>query len=259
MGYVVDWFDRGSYRREDPVEVARLRALESARALLIARDMPVLRNTEKGLDPLLPMREIEALGGAQVEALLGLAPDGAPIFIALLADEAVELRSDTSDGFLDRRILVAPGREDLKLIDLRSIAMGGLVPQEQAAMLAAAKALMHWHARHRFCSNCGAPTEVAVAGWRRDCPACKAMHFPRTDPVVIMLAVDGDACLLGRQPQIPEGHVLRAGRFRRAWRNHRGGCQTRNPRGGRRRLSGGPVLRIPAMALPRLVDDRLLC
>ena len=82
LGYVVDWFDRGSYRREDPVEVASLRAREDARALLIARDMPVLRNAETGLDPLLPMSEIEALGGAQVEAFLGLAPDGAPIFIA---------------------------------------------------------------------------------------------------------------------------------------------------------------------------------
>ena len=205
LGYVVDWFDRGSYRREDSVEVARLRARGDARALLIARDMPVLRNLEKGLDPLLPMSEIEALGGAQVEALLGLATDGAPIFIALLADEAVELRSDTSDGFLDRRILVVPGREDLKLVDLRSIAIGGLVPQEQTAMLAAAKALMNWHARHRFCSNCGTPTEVVVAGWRRDCPHCKAIHFPRTDPVVIMLAVDGDACLLGRQPRFPKG------------------------------------------------------
>jgi NAD+ diphosphatase len=205
LGYVVDWFDRGSYRREDPVEVARLRARENARALLIARDMPVLCDTEKGLDPLLPMSEIEALGGAQVEALLGLAPDGAPIFIALLADEAVEMRSDASDGFLDRRILVVPGREDLKLTDLRSIAIGGLVPQDQTAMLAAAKALMNWHARHRFCSNCGSPTDVAVAGWRRDCPVCKAIHFPRTDPVVIMLAVDGDACLLGRQPRFPKG------------------------------------------------------
>ena len=76
LGYVVDWFDRGSYRREDPVEVAHLRSRQDARALLIARDMPVLRETGKGLDPLLPMREIEALGGAQVEALLGLAPDG---------------------------------------------------------------------------------------------------------------------------------------------------------------------------------------
>ena len=85
LGFVVDWFDRGSYRREDPAEVARLRARDDARALLIARDMPVLRNTAKGLDPLLPMGEIEALGGAEVEALLGLRPDGAPIFAALLA------------------------------------------------------------------------------------------------------------------------------------------------------------------------------
>jgi NAD+ diphosphatase len=205
LGYVVDWFDRGSYRREDPVEIARLRAREDARALLIAREMPVSRNTEKGLDPLLPMSEIAALGGAQVEAFLGLTPNGAPIFIALLADDAVEQRADTSDGFLDRRILVVPGREDLKLVDLRSIAMAGLVPPDQTAMLAAAKALMNWHARHRFCSNCGSPTDVAVAGWRRDCPACNAVHFPRTDPVVIMLAVDGDGCLLGRQPRFPKG------------------------------------------------------
>ncbi len=205
LGYAVDWVDRGSYWREDPVQVARLRAHAGARALLIARDMPVLRNGGTALDSLLPISEIEALGGAQVEALLGLAPDGAPIFAALLPDGVVEMRSDASDGFRDRRVLVVPGREDLKLIDLRSIAMGGLLPPDQTAMLAAAKALMHWHARHRFCSNCGAPTEVAVAGWRRDCPVCKAIHFPRTDPVVIMLAVDGDACLLGRQPRFPKG------------------------------------------------------
>jgi NAD+ diphosphatase len=205
LGFVVDGFDRGSYRREDPVEVARLRSLDDARALLIARDMPVLRNTSSGLDSLMPISEIEALGGARVEALLGFAAHGAPIFVALLGDESVEQRSDSSDGFLDRRILVVPGREDLKLIDLRSVAVGGLVPHEQAAMLAAAKALMHWHARHAFCANCGAPSDVAAAGWRRDCKVCKATHFPRTDPVVIMLAVEGDACVLGRQPRFPKG------------------------------------------------------
>jgi NAD+ diphosphatase len=205
LGFVVDSFDRGSYRREDPAEVARLRARDDARALLIAREMPVLRSGERGLDALMPISEIAALGGAEVEALLGLLPNGAPIFAALIGDEAVELRSDASDGFLDRRVLVVPGREDLKLIDLRSIAVGGLAPHEQTAMLAAAKALMHWHARHRFCSNCGALSAVAAAGWRRDCKVCKATHFPRTDPVVIMLAVDGDACLLGRQPRFPKG------------------------------------------------------
>ena len=114
-------------------------------------------------------------------------------------------QSDASDGFLDRRVLVVPGRDDLKLVDLRSIAAGGLVPAEQASMLAAAKALMHWHARRRFCSNCGQPTEVAAAGWRRECKNCGMQHFPRTDPVVIMLAVDGDDCLLGRQPRFPKG------------------------------------------------------
>ena len=82
LGFAVDWFDRGSYRREDPVEVARLRAVPEARAVLIARDMPVLRNGERGLDAVFPLSEIAALGGAEVEALLGLAPSGAPIFAA---------------------------------------------------------------------------------------------------------------------------------------------------------------------------------
>jgi NAD+ diphosphatase len=64
--------------------------------------------------------------------------------------------------------------------------------------LAEGKALMNWHARQRFCSNCGLPTRVVEAGWRRDCPACKVQHFPRTDPVVIMLAISGERCILGR-------------------------------------------------------------
>jgi NAD+ diphosphatase len=58
--------------------------------------------------------------------------------------------------------------------------------------------MLHWHARHRFCANCGAPTAVVQGGWRRDCAACAAEHFPRTDPVVIMLATADDQCLLGR-------------------------------------------------------------
>jgi NAD+ diphosphatase len=126
------------------------------------------------------------------------------VFAALLRDEAVVEESNASDGFLDRRVLVVPGRDDLKLIDLRSIAAGGLVPPEEASMLATAKAVMHWHARRRFCSNCGQPNAVAAAGWRRECPACGMHHFPRTDPVVIMLAVAGEMCLLGRQRRFPK-------------------------------------------------------
>ena len=76
--------------------------------------------------------------------------------------------------------------------------MQGLVGAEHLPPLAEAKALVGWHARHRFCPNCGSPTNVVEAGWRRDCPACKAQHFPRTDPVVIMLAIMGDRGVLGR-------------------------------------------------------------
>jgi NAD+ diphosphatase len=138
------------------------------------------------------------------EILLGLTPDGAPLFAALLPDSAVEQRGDQSDGFLDRRELYVPGRDDLALIDMRSIAMQGLVDPATVAILGQAKAMAHWHARHGFCANCGQPSRIAVAGWRRDCPSCHAQHFPRTDPVVIMLAVDGERCLLGRQARFPK-------------------------------------------------------
>jgi len=84
------------------------------------------------------------------------------------------------------------------VIDLRSIAVQSLVGADHLPPLAEAKALLHWHAKHRFCSNCGAATQVLQSGWKRDCAACKVEHFPRTDPVVIMLAVDGDRCVLGR-------------------------------------------------------------
>jgi NAD+ diphosphatase len=205
MGFAADPLDRATDRRENAEAVAALRARLDARAILIVRDMPVLMKSGAGLDPLLPIAEIAALGGARVEALLGVLPDGAPVFAVLLGDSAVKEESDASDGFLDRRVLAAPGRDDLKLIDLRSIAAGGLVPAEQATMLATAKALMSWHARRRFCSNCGQPSDVSAAGWRRECRSCGMQHFPRTDPVVIMLAVDGDDCLLGRQPRFPKG------------------------------------------------------
>jgi len=76
--------------------------------------------------------------------------------------------------------------------------MQNLVPIEILGALGQAKSLMHWHARHRFCSNCGAPSGVCAAGWRRSCEACGAQHFPRIDPVVIMLVVDGPDCLLAR-------------------------------------------------------------
>lgn len=205
LGYAQDPLDRATAVREDAAALASLRMRPDARVVVLARDMPVLLKGDAGLEPLLPLGEVEALGGARVEALLGVLPGGAPVFAALLPDDAVVEQADASDGFQDRRVLVLPARDDLEMVDIRSLAAGGLVPAPEASMLAAAKALLAWHARRTFCANCGAKTNIGAAGWRRECPNCGMHHFPRTDPVVIMLAVDGDSCLLGRQPRFPKG------------------------------------------------------
>jgi len=75
----------------------------------------------------------------------------------------------------------------------------------EAATFAAARSVLDWHARHRFCANCGAPTAMIRAGWARRCEPCGTEHFPRVDPVVIMIAEHDGRALLGRQPSWPAG------------------------------------------------------
>jgi len=74
-----------------------------------------------------------------------------------------------------------------------------------AELAATGKAIFGWHASHGFCARCGAASAVAEAGWQRVCPDCGARHFPRTDPVVIMLITHGNSLLLGRSPHWPDG------------------------------------------------------
>ncbi len=81
----------------------------------------------------------------------------------------------------------------------------GALSFEEAPLFAAALSLAWWHSRHRFCANCGAATQIERGGWSRACPECSAQHFPRVDPVVIMLAEHEGRLLLGRQPQYPPG------------------------------------------------------
>jgi len=85
-------------------------------------------------------------------------------------------------------------------------ALGGLSPGD-IAIYGAARALVGWHARHRFCARCGSATTIAKGGWQRDCvySACATPHFPRTDPVVIMTVEHDGNLLLGRQPRFPAG------------------------------------------------------
>ena len=89
--------------------------------------------------------------------------------------------------------------------DLRALAAVGDMPRSELAILAQAKGMMDWNLRHPFCAQCGTQSSSAEGGYKRICSHCGTEHFPRTDPVVIMLAVHGDDCLLGRQRGWPEG------------------------------------------------------
>jgi NAD+ diphosphatase len=185
LGYSDSRLERAAELRTDEAALAAFAADRRAGAYVIGWDHIVAKKGAPLNDPLFSMAEARALGPASETVFLGHL-DGAPRFGYGIAPAAAE---------------ALKARDDLLVTDLRSIAVQGLVDAEHLPPIAEAKAVLHWHARHRFCPNCGAPTRPVCGGWKRDCPACKAEHFPRTDPVVIMLASDGERCLLGRSPR----------------------------------------------------------
>ena len=81
----------------------------------------------------------------------------------------------------------------------------GLLSREHLAIMGQATWLFDWHRRHSFCANCGNPSEFTDAGTKRICHHCETEHFPRTDPVAIVLVIHEDHCFLGRGPHFPPG------------------------------------------------------
>jgi NAD+ diphosphatase len=106
------------------------------------------------------------------------------------------LRDGQAYFALDATGAPLPCHSEAVTMDARTAA--AIIEEGEAAILAEARSLIDWHARHRFCAQCGTPSVPASGGWLRHCPNCQAHHFPRVDPVVIMLAVSGERCLLGR-------------------------------------------------------------
>jgi NAD+ diphosphatase len=145
-----------------------------------------------------------ALVLAREPVFLGLDGDQ-PRFAADLSDWMPETGADAvPSGFMDPTVQHHPALgTDRGFHELRGL-MTHLTARE-AELAATAKALVQWHRSHGFCAACGAASQVTAGGWQRSCAACGAQHFPRTDPVVIMLVTRGNAVLLGRSPGWPEG------------------------------------------------------
>jgi NAD+ diphosphatase len=185
LGYTDSSLERAAELRTDAAAIAAMAKGEKAGTYVIGGELIVMKKGAPLNNPFFSMAEAQALGPATETVFLGHL-DGAGRFGFGIAQAAAEALK-ACDEFL--------------VTDLRSIAVQGLVDAAHLPPIAEAKAVLHWHARHRFCPNCGAATSAVDAGWKRACPQCKAEHFPRTDPVVIMLVVDGERCLLGRSPR----------------------------------------------------------
>ena len=176
MAFCGNPLDRASERRTDPAWLAA----QHGHGLFMPfwQNKPLVVKDRAGF---LPWRQAWR---DSICVFLGL--DGAqPLF-------AVDVAGDSE-----------PVMEDGTFAEMRASAF--VLPGRDTAIAGQAKALIDWHRRHGFCPNCGAATQLCDGGYRRLCPACAAEHFPRTDPVVIMLPVLEDACLVGRNARFVNG------------------------------------------------------
>ncbi|MHB8382599.1 MAG: NAD(+) diphosphatase [Candidatus Binataceae bacterium] len=186
--------NRASEKRTDQNWIESKRRDPSSLILPMRRLEPFLVEADK------PDAPVE-LGLLRPELVGSLADDAAVcIFLGLDGDRAV-FAIDVSDAADPENSGSLAGLGYFR--DARVAA--SMVSLEHAAIIAQAKALIDWHQRHGFCPRCGIPTRLMDAGYRRLCGKCNAEHFPRVDPVVIMLATDGEACLVGRGKQFPPG------------------------------------------------------
>lgn len=165
LAYVLNPLDRRANDRSDADAIAALRGRQDLKLIRIAGDSALLEDgrlvTRAGAMP-------------ELTVFLGLDGAGTPWFAC---------KAETGDGFRD----------------LRSLAMEEALPPEELGILAQARSVIQWHERRNFCSNCAARLELADAGYRRHCPSCGMDHFPRTDPVAIMVVRHEGRILLGRQ------------------------------------------------------------
>jgi NAD+ diphosphatase len=212
--YAAPGFERAGLKRRE-AEWIRARALDPASLFV-----PMWRNQNlvvevEGGEPRAAVLPFEALAllpeagsDIAVEERLGR---GDLVFLGIVeecAHFALDLSGvETPLEAIRSPALAAAGLDGagLRFADLRQLA--GRLERREGALLALARAMLFWHSRHRFCGLCGSPTRSEEAGHMRRCtsPGCDAMHFPRTDPAVIMLVTDGERALLGRNKNFLPG------------------------------------------------------
>jgi NAD+ diphosphatase len=182
VAFASEPLDRAGKRRSDPAWLAEALHNPQTRIALFHQRKPLVADTPEGLKIAWISPQAATPGDVGALLFLGVDAQGGAVF----AQEIGEPHAVAALGVF----------EDLRKAGLSLAA-------DELAILGTAKAVFEWHARHGFCANCGAATAIVEAGWRRDCAACDAQHFPRVDPVVIMAPIYQGRCLLARQSRFP--------------------------------------------------------
>ncbi|MER9298266.1 NAD(+) diphosphatase [Mesorhizobium sp. M0621] len=179
VGFAGNTIDRQSENRADD-SVDKALADPATRLLLMNGGRLYLKLGDGGLDPWFGVAESQPFKPSLEQGvLLGFSENG-PVLAVLAGVDPEQLP------------------ETIKAIDYRSVYMQGLIDEASAGAMAQGAALLAWHASHRFCSKCGTESQMRAGGYKRHCPNCSTEHFPRTDPVAIMLTATREKCLLGR-------------------------------------------------------------
>jgi NAD+ diphosphatase len=185
--------DRQGLKRSDSAYLDRLIAQPDTRFLVLADQKPVIRSNEARTEVAIRWLSAGDLAAADL-------PVHEPLFLGV---ERATGAGRFALAFTEHRTRQSPRAIELlrPIVDLRTLAMQGVMSPEDQSLVGQAKALIHWHENCRCCGRCGGTTLFKDGGWKRGCWACGLEHFPRTDPVVIMLIVDKKAgkCLLGHE------------------------------------------------------------
>lgn len=194
-----EWQTRATKRRADRQDLRPRAHDRDSRILPMWRGKPNLGEEGLGwVEPDHPM-----LKGVSLPYLFLGQHDGREVFAADISGwEPKALDRTALAMFTDTSVQVHPDAPKGAHFGELRLAMSTL-PGPEASLAATARAIYNWHRTHGFCAACGSPSDIVMSGWERHCPSCGARHFPRTDPVVIMLVTHGNALLLGRAPGWP--------------------------------------------------------
>jgi len=197
--------DRAAELRNQPERIAALLLDVNTRMIPLWRGRPLIAGEARDtLAMLAPRHALLAAIAAPPPVFLGLENGEARFAVDLSSFEPDIQDAGAAVPFIDQSEFGHPSLpDDHRFADLRAV-MARLSPRH-AELAATAKAIQGWHVSHGFCARCGSRSDQVLAGWQRSCPPCGAQHFPRTDPVVIMLITRGNSLLIGRNAAWPQG------------------------------------------------------